>query len=94
MLCDNIVFSDHAINQMFKRSISVDDVVNIIEIGEIIQEYPDDKPYPSYLILGFLNQRPLHIVMAKNDFENNCIIVTAYQPSTDIWNTDFKTKKK
>jgi hypothetical protein len=79
---------------MFKRSISVDNVVTIIEMGDIIQEYPDDKPYPSCLILGYLNQRPLHVVVAKVDSENRCIIVTAYQPSIDIWNADFKTKKK
>jgi hypothetical protein len=94
MLCDHIVFSDHAITQMFKRSISVDDVGTIIEIGEVIQDYPDDKPYPSFLILGYVNDRPLHIVMAKNDLVNTCIIVTTYEPSPDLWNSDYKTKKK
>jgi hypothetical protein len=68
-------------------------VVSIIEVGQPIQEYADDKPYPSYLMLGYLNQRPLHIVVAKDDIENICIIVTAYQPSNEIWNSDFKTKK-
>jgi hypothetical protein len=62
MHCETVVFSDHAISQMFKRSISVNDVVSIIEVGQPIQEYADDKPYPSYLMLGYLNQRPLHIV--------------------------------
>ena len=94
MNCQNIVFSDHAISQMFKRNISVDDVMSIIERGEVIQEYPDDKPYPSLLLLGYTNLRALHIVLAKEKLENRCIIVTAYEPSTDIWNPDYKTRKK
>ena len=94
MFCKNIVFSDHAIGQMFKRGISIDDVLQVIDTGETINEYPTDKPYPSYLVLGFRNQQPIHLVIAKNDFEDKCIIVTAYQPSTDLWNSNFKTKRK
>jgi hypothetical protein len=94
MLCKNIVFSDHAINQMFKRNISIDEVIKSVEIGEIIIEYPDDKPYPSYLILSYPNQKPLHIVLAKDNVEQLCIIVTTYKPSNEIWNADFKTRKK
>jgi hypothetical protein len=43
---------------MFKRNISVDDVKRGIEGGETIAEYPYDKPYPSYLMLASVNDRP------------------------------------
>lgn len=34
MICKTLVFSDHAIDQMFKRAISVGDVKHVIETGE------------------------------------------------------------
>lgn len=35
--------------------------------GEIIEEYPNDYPYPSCLTLGNLNTKcPLHVVVGSN----------------------------
>jgi hypothetical protein len=44
MECNKLVFSGHIISQMFKRNISVDDIKGILEAGEIIMTYPDNKP--------------------------------------------------
>jgi hypothetical protein len=93
MVCSTIVFSDHAIGQMFKRDILVDDVKQVIDIGEVIKEYPNDKPYPSYLMLYHVNHRPLHLVVAKDDLDK-CIVITVYEPTKEIWATNFKTKIK
>ena len=68
-------------------------IEELINFGETIKSYPDDKPFPSYLILGFVNQQPLHIVLAKNEQDAMCIIVTAYFPQQEIWDNNFKTKK-
>lgn len=76
MVCNTIVFSDHAISQMFRRDILVDDVKQVISKGEVIKEYPNDKPYPSYLMLDYVNYRPLHLVLAKDDFDK-CIVITS-----------------
>lgn len=93
MICSAIVFSDHAINQMFKRDISVEDAKQIVDTGEVIKEYPSDKPYPSYLMLEHVNRRPLHLVLAKNDL-NKCIVITVYEPDKNVWAANFKTKIK
>ncbi|MCL4378687.1 MAG: DUF4258 domain-containing protein [Actinobacteria bacterium] len=45
-------FSDHAVKRMISRSIDRFEVEDIITSGEIIEEYPDDKYYPSCLIYG------------------------------------------
>ena len=52
-----------------------------------IKEYPDDKPYPSRLILGWKEGKPLHVVAAET------IIITVYQPDPTLWNADFRSKK-
>jgi len=58
---------------MFHRKIKKDDVVTVIKNGQIIIDYPDDNPYPSCLILGFINDVPLHIVFAMDNEQNNGI---------------------
>ena len=94
MNCQTIVFSDHAISQMFKRDISVENVKQVIRSGETIAEYPNDRPLPSCLILGYTSIRPLHVVVARKDFNGQCIVVTAYEPTQDIWEINFRTKRK
>ena len=77
---------------MLERKITVKDVRTTLENGEIINDYPNDKPYPSMLLLGYIAERPLHIVAAQNQQDNSCIIVTVYQPDTLIWKDGFKIK--
>ena len=87
------LYSNHAVKQMFQRDISTMDVEQVVENGRVIREYPDDQPYPSRLILGWIGNRPIHVVCSDDDSENLTIIITAYEPSSDIWNDDFTTKK-
>ena len=78
---------------MFEREISPAEVRKIVEFGEIINEYPDDIPYPSKLILGFIGSRPIHLVLGYNKGEQTCIAITVYEPSRNIWEDDFKEKR-
>ena len=39
-------------------------------------------------------QLSIHIVISMNSKSNICTIVTAYEPSPELWENDFKTKKK
>jgi hypothetical protein len=57
--------------------------------GEIIEEYPDDYPYPSCLILGA--NTPLHVVCGISELELH--IITAYVPDSAKWNDDLKTRR-
>ena len=45
-------FSQHAADQTILRRISVQELRDAMEDGEIIEYYPDDKYGPSCLILG------------------------------------------
>ena len=94
MECNQITFSRHALVQMFARKISNDDVVNTIKNGELVKKYADDEPYPSYLLLLFINKRPIHVLTAFNETDNMCIVITAYEPDVNLWESDFKTRRK
>ncbi|MGA2331715.1 MAG: DUF4258 domain-containing protein [Syntrophales bacterium] len=87
-----IVFRTHAIQRMFQRRIDEKDVRSVLETGETIERYPDDTPYHSRLILGWLGKRPLHVVAADNTAYNETIVITVYEPEQDKWSPDFKRR--
>ena len=74
--------------------IRVDEMLEALNAGEIIEEYPDDQPYPSCLVLGrTLTDRPLHIVCAPILTEQRLIVITTYQPDPARWEANFKRRK-
>ncbi|MBF0228179.1 MAG: DUF4258 domain-containing protein [Desulfamplus sp.] len=88
--CKKIIFTGHAVERMFKRGISKSEICMCIENGDIIEEYPDDTPYPSLLLLGFVQERPIHIVLAIDNKNESCVIVTAYEPDIKLWGENLK----
>lgn len=88
-----LIFRVHAIQRMFQRSISEKDVAHVLTIGETVEEYPDDSPYPSRLVSGRSGKRPLHIVVADKRESNETIVITAYEPDEAEWKNDFKKRK-
>ena len=92
-MADRLVFRVHALLRMFERRISTDDVKAVIGSGETIEDYPDDRPYPSRLVLGWRGARPLHVIVADNLSENELIVITAYEPDPELWEADFRRRK-
>ncbi len=94
MMCRETLFSRHAIERMFQRSITPETVRDIIATGEVIADYPEDTPYPSTLLLGFADRRPVHVVVASDPDSGLCHVITVYQPSPALWSDDFKTRRQ
>ena len=66
--------------------ISENEVREAVLSGQVIKEYPEDKPHPSILILGFTsNRRPIHLVAAHEPDEDQAVVVTAYEPTPELW---------
>ena len=78
--------------RLLQRRIFLEDVTHAIKCGEIIEDYPDDYPYPSCLIFGRdRNNQALHVVCGES--ENELWLITAYRPSLEFWEEDLKTRK-
>ncbi len=78
---------------MLERKINRENVLDCLKNGLIINQYPDDKPYPSYLLLCFLKNEPLHIVFSYDKENNLLYIITVYNPSLDYYMEDFITRR-
>jgi Domain of unknown function (DUF4258) len=90
---NHLVFRVHAIQRMYQRNISDDEVRAGVVAGETIEDYPDDTHYPSRLMLGWQGSRPIHVVVADNAADQVNIIITAYEPDPREWEADFKRRK-
>ena len=66
----NIRITLHAAKRLEQRGIFLKDVISCIMNGEIIEQYPDDYPYPSCLILGMsIEDKYLHVVIGNHKSE-------------------------
>jgi hypothetical protein len=90
---ERITFSGHALQRMFERSISRSEIRGVVVNGEVIAEYPDDKPLQSCLMLGILRGRPIHVVLAKEGEGAHVIVVTAYEPDPALWEEGFRRRR-
>ena len=93
MAYNRLVFRVHAIQRMFERRITEDDVSHVLATGEVIESYENDTPYPSRLILGYCGSRPLHVVVADNQEDRETIVITAYEPEPAQWDSSFRRRK-
>ncbi len=93
LVCDQIQFTGHAIRRMFERAINIAEMKRVIQTGEIIADYPNDQPFPSRLMLGFVADRPLHVVVSVEQQSGTCYIITAYDPDPELWDADLKARR-
>lgn len=85
----------HALIRMFERDIGKDEVKMTLLKGVVIEEYNDDKPYPSFLMLHVNSEnKPLHVVASLDTSKQWCYIITAYRPDSTYFEDDYKTRKQ
>ena len=89
-----LIFRMHALMRMFERRIGIEDVQKALATGETIEDYPEDKPYPTKLILGYIGSKPLHVVVAGDDEMGEVIVVTVYEPDSGQWDSTFRRRKR
>lgn len=83
----------HAVKRIFERGISKICVSEIIRNGEIIESYPDDTPFPSYLIFGKCQDRPFHVVIGLDMERKTIYVITVYEPLEEYWDNEYRTRK-
>lgn len=85
--------SKHAVDQSILRNIRIKEIREMINNGEIIEDYPDDKYGASCLISGFtMVNRPLHLHCS---YPSRPIlkIITLYQPTEERWQNNFTIRR-
>ena len=74
-----------------ERLITTSEIRRVIELGEVIEDYPEDVRGHSCLMLGFGEaDRAIHLVCSPKD--EYLAIITAYLPDAGEWSDDFRVR--
>ena len=83
---DRIRISDHADEEANNDGLTYDEICFSVLHGEIIEDYPTDKPYPSCLVYGKTSSGdPVHSVWAHNKENGWAVLITVYRPDPNRW---------
>lgn len=91
---NRIRITDHADEEAQADLLSFDEIFFSVLNGEIIEDYPTDKPYPSCLIYGksFAGE-PIHSVWAYNPATQWAVLITVYRPDPNRW-IEWRIRRK
>ncbi len=86
ILGGRVRITDHADEEAANDNIEYDDIRFSVLNGEIIEDYPGDKPYPSCLVFGKgSSDEPVHSVWAYNEKNRWSVLITVYRPDPKRW---------
>ena len=93
----HLIYTTHAARRMYERAVYPRHVRHVLQTGEIIEVYQDDRPLPSYLMLGWIEPEPgrrlpVHVVAADDDAAHVTHVITVYIPDPDRWTPDYRTR--
>ena len=89
---NNVAITHHASLRLLERGITLSDIIEVINNGEIIRQYEDDKPYPSCLVLGKGKAGiSIHTVVSHDG--KIMYVITGYYPDPNIWYGNLRVKK-
>ncbi|MGO9116475.1 MAG: DUF4258 domain-containing protein [Desulfomonilaceae bacterium] len=88
-----MLWTYHVNMRLIGRFIPRHSIVESHEEYEVIEEYPEDKYLPSYLVYSQYRGDIFHVLFATDVEGDNIRIITAYRPSHDEWQEDFKTRR-
>lgn len=95
---DRLAFKSHTALRMRQRRISSDEVKEALQNCKIIENYPNDYPFPSGLVVGYTRKkRAIHAVVViddQNKEEGMLWIITVYEPNILEWQEGFEKRRR
>jgi hypothetical protein len=90
-----LLFLPHALQRMMQSDwmIEADEVQDVVSMGEIIEDYPEDARGHSCLLMGRCSSgRVIHVVCApKPDYLS---VISAYVPAPGKWDADYRVRRR
>jgi len=88
-----ILWTYHVNMRLIGRFIPRRAILESISNYEIIEQYPEDKYLPSYLLRSESDGDIFHILCAVDVEGVNIRIITAYRPDPDEWDAGFRKRR-
>lgn len=92
-MAERLFYRLHARRQMAERNVSPSDVVSVLSSGDLIEDtHHAGRPFPTQLWLGWIGQRPLHVVLAV-DPSGDKYVITVYEPDALQWDESRRSRR-
>lgn len=89
-----IKITDHADEEAQADNLTFSEIYLSVFWGKVVEDYPNDKPYPSCLIYGkTFSGDPIHSVWAYNSDSAWAVLITVYRPDPERW-IDWQERRR
>jgi len=86
------LITQHAQQRMGLRKITHADIQYVVAIGDVVEQYPDNKPDPKALFMAHVEGQPLYVSCA---FDGNCAyIITVHRYDAERWLDPWTRRKE
>ena len=90
---ERVNITQHARKEARDDELVLDEIFDATCRGKVIEDYPEDKPYPSCLIHGETEAgNVVHSVWAHAAESQIAVLITVYRPDPERW-IDWETRK-
>mgnify|MGYP001564256802 CR=1 FL=1 len=94
-LAEGKVLWSYHVNMRFReRPITREMVLQAASRLELVEAYPEDKYFPSYLLLAEARGIRFHVLIAADVSSDNVRVITTYIPESNEWESNLKTRKQ
>ncbi|MBI3091530.1 MAG: DUF4258 domain-containing protein [Candidatus Tectomicrobia bacterium] len=88
-----VYWTYHVNMRLAGRHISRDAIFGAVDSYQVVESYPDDKYFPSYLVLATPTGAAFHVLFAVDVEADNVRVITAYHPNPNDWEPDMRTRR-
>ena len=88
--------SEHGYDELSEDAILVRDAIRGVSEAVAVEEYPPSGRGPAVLVLEYDRKKePIHVVWGiPAGHESPAVLITAYRPDPEKWDSDFMKRRK
>lgn len=87
--------SEHGYDELASDGLTAREVLSGVDEAHLVEDYPDFPKGPCALFLQRdTNGEPIHVVWGiPKGYDKPVVLITAYRPDANRWNSDFTQRR-
>jgi hypothetical protein len=88
-----VLLTDHVFDKVRAIDLTLAEFEALLDTGEIIEEHALSSEEVKEVVLLLEWLRPLHVVVVVDHLRREERILTLYEPDSDRWTADFRSRR-